>query len=133
MNDHVQLHDGSAVEWSDNEANRDIFSILGDGAISTRIPLPTTIFDLKSCFHKLAIDPTEQWKHIFHIRGDSGRMRAACSWRVQMGRGAAPHSEQRLSIPVVKLLTNTAIAEGWVIEQTRNKDKYGESVEVVCG
>lgn len=36
--------------------------------------------------------------------------------RLHMSRGSAPHSSQLLSILLVKLITHTAIEEGWGID-----------------
>lgn len=68
------LPEGADFEWTNIEANNEIFAILGDGSMAAIFPLLALIYDFKSWFRQLAIDYRDIWKHMCHFRGGSGGM-----------------------------------------------------------
>lgn len=83
-------------------------SRLADGAVTDGHPLLAIIYDLKYWMRQLAIYETDYWKHTCHVRGGFRQ-----DVRLQMGRGSAYQSTQRLRIILVKMITNKAVEEGW--------------------
>lgn len=74
-NNHVRLLERAEFEWTSIEANSELFSILEDGTMASRLPLLARVYELKSWFRQLEIDRTEWWMNICHVGGGgSGRM-----------------------------------------------------------
>lgn len=69
---------------------------------------------------------TDQWKQIAHVKG--GFRKDA---RLQMGLGAAVHSQQRLRIFLILLVSNAAIAEVWGLHKAAKVPEI-EKLAVWC-
>lgn len=106
-NYHVQLPKGDRLEWAIIEDNNEILEILGDGELAARMPLLSRKFNLIAWFRQLAIERTDQWIHICHVKVGFRE-----EVQPKMGCGAALSSIHRLIILLVHVITNQAIKEG---------------------
>lgn len=119
----MKLPKGAVFEWNSFSTNKDVISILADGAMATILPLLEIIYDFKAWFRQLVIYKTDYCKHNCHVMGVS----AVCE--IEDCKGASPNSSQRLIILLVKLITIIAVEVGWVIEQTSSDGDMQDLVD----